>query len=70
VRARLDQDTEFNGSLPIIRGRVSPNILLIAQAPEDMRGFRQFDAPVSIVLTYEKIMEPAAVSQFDLGAVC
>ncbi len=35
-----------------------------------MRGFRQFDAPVSIVLTYEKIMEPAAVSQFDLGAVC
>jgi nitroreductase len=35
-----------------------------------MRGFRQFDAPVSIVLTYEKVMEPAAVSQFDLGAVC
>ena len=30
-----------------------------------MRGFRQFDAPVSIVLTYEKVMEPAAVSQFD-----
>ncbi len=35
-----------------------------------MRGFRQFDAPVSIVLTYEKVMEPAAISQFDLGAVC
>jgi nitroreductase len=35
-----------------------------------MRGFRQFDAPVSIVLTYDKIMEPAAISQFDLGAVC
>ncbi len=34
-----------------------------------MRGFRQFDAPVSIVLTYDKILEPAAVSQFDLGAV-
>jgi nitroreductase len=35
-----------------------------------MRGFRQFDAPVSIVLTYDKILEPAAIAQFDLGAVC
>lgn len=35
-----------------------------------MRGFRQFDAPVSIVLTYDKVLEPAAISQFDLGAVC
>lgn len=34
-----------------------------------MRGFRQFDAPVSIVLTYDKCLEPAAISQFDLGAV-
>jgi len=34
-----------------------------------MRGFRQFDAPVSIVLTYDKYLEPAAISQFDLGAV-
>lgn len=34
-----------------------------------MRGFRQFDAPVSIVLTYDKILEPAAISQFDLGAL-
>lgn len=34
-----------------------------------MRGFRQFDAPVSIVLTYDKILEPAAISQFDLGAI-
>jgi len=33
-----------------------------------MRGFRQFDAPVSLVLTYEKYLEPAAISQFDLGA--
>ena len=33
-----------------------------------MRGFRQFDAPVSIVLTYDKYLEPAAISQFDLGA--
>jgi len=34
-----------------------------------MRGFRQFDAPVSLVLTYDKCLEPAAISQFDLGAV-
>ena len=33
-----------------------------------MRGFRQFDAPVSLVLTYDKVLEPAAISQFDLGA--
>ena len=34
-----------------------------------MRGFRQFDAPVSVVLTYDKILEPAAIGQFDLGAI-
>jgi nitroreductase len=34
-----------------------------------MRGFRQFDAPVSVVMTYDKIMEPATISHFDLGAV-
>ena len=33
-----------------------------------MRGFRQFDAPVSLVLTYDKYLEPAAISQIDLGA--
>lgn len=33
-----------------------------------MRGFRQFDAPVSVVLTYDKYLEPAAMSHFDLGA--
>ena len=27
-----------------------------------MRGFRQFDAPVSLVLTYDKCLEPAAIS--------
>ena len=31
-----------------------------------MRGFRQFDAPVSIVMSYEKVMEPATISHFDL----
>lgn len=34
-----------------------------------MRGFRQFDAPVSIVMTYEKSLEPATIAHFDLGAV-
>lgn len=34
-----------------------------------MRGFRQFDAPVSIVVTYDRSLEPATISHFDLGAV-
>ena len=35
-----------------------------------MRGFRQFDAPVSIVLTYDRELDPGAVVHFDLGALC
>lgn len=34
-----------------------------------LRGFRQFDAPVSLVLTYDKTLEPAAITQFGLGAL-
>ena len=34
-----------------------------------MRGFRQFDAPVSIVMTYDRALETDTVSHFDLGAV-
>ena len=34
-----------------------------------LRGFRQFDAPVSLVLTYDKYLEPAAISQFGLGSL-
>ncbi len=34
-----------------------------------MREFRQFDAPVSIVMTYDKSLEPATISHFDLGTV-
>lgn len=34
-----------------------------------MRGFRQFDAPVSIVLTYDRTLDPGAVVHFDLGAL-
>ena len=33
-----------------------------------MRGFRQFDAPVSIVMTCEKSMEHDTICHFDLGA--
>jgi hypothetical protein len=35
-----------------------------------MRGFRQFDAPVSLVLAYDRILDPGAVCHFDLGALC
>lgn len=34
-----------------------------------MRGFRQFDAPVSLVLTYDKVLDPGATCHFDLGAL-
>ncbi|MBX9749009.1 MAG: nitroreductase [Roseococcus sp.] len=34
-----------------------------------MRGFRQFDAPVSLVLTYDRALDPGAVVHFDLGAL-
>lgn len=34
-----------------------------------LRGIRQFDAPVSLVLTYDSDLEPAAVTQFSLGAL-
>ena len=34
-----------------------------------MRGFRQFDAPVSMVLTYDRILDPGATPHFDLGAL-
>lgn len=41
-----------------------------AEARQDwvMRGFRQFDAPVSIVMTCEKAMEHDTICHFDLGA--
>ena len=34
-----------------------------------MRGFRQFDAPVSLVLTYDRELDPGATCHFDLGAL-
>jgi nitroreductase len=34
-----------------------------------LRGFRQFDAPVSIVVTYDKELDGGDIAQFDCGAV-
>ena len=34
-----------------------------------LRGFRQFDAPVSLVLTYDRVLDPGATCHFDLGAL-
>jgi nitroreductase len=34
-----------------------------------LRGFRQFDAPVSVVLTYDKYLEPAAMTHFACGSL-
>src|SRR5450755_5190415 len=35
-----------------------------------LRGFRQFDAPVSLVLAYDRVLDPGATCHFDLGALC
>jgi nitroreductase len=34
-----------------------------------LRGFQQFDAPVSQVLTCDRALDPGAVCHFDLGAL-
>jgi nitroreductase len=34
-----------------------------------LRGFRQFDAPVSLVLTYDKYLEPAGITHFACGSL-
>lgn len=34
-----------------------------------MRGFRQFDAPVSVVVTFDKSLDGGTIAHFDLGAV-
>src|ERR1700743_1316348 len=33
-------------------------------------GVRPFDAPVSLVLAYDRVLDPGAVCHFDLGALC
>jgi len=34
-----------------------------------LRGFRQFDAPVSVVVTFDKALEGSDIAPFDSGAV-
>lgn len=34
-----------------------------------LRGFRQFDAPVSIVVTYDRILQDGDIATFDCGAL-
>ena len=34
-----------------------------------MRGFRQFDAPVSVVMTFDRSLREDTIGHFDLGAV-
>lgn len=34
-----------------------------------MRGFRQFDAPVSIVMTFDRALAEDTIAHFDVGAV-
>ncbi|MDX1383241.1 MAG: nitroreductase [Thermoanaerobaculia bacterium] len=34
-----------------------------------LRGFRQFDAPVSIVVAYDKVLQGGDIAPFDAGAV-
>ena len=34
-----------------------------------MRGFRQFDAPVSIVVCFDRALDGGTIAHFDLGAV-
>lgn len=35
-----------------------------------LRGFRQFDAPISIVITYDRTLLGSDIAPFDCGAVC
>ncbi|MCC5811016.1 MAG: nitroreductase [Ectothiorhodospiraceae bacterium] len=34
-----------------------------------LRGFRQFDAPVSIVVTYDRALQEGDIAQFDCGSL-
>ena len=34
-----------------------------------LRGFRQFDAPVSIIITYDKVLKGNDIAPFDCGGV-
>jgi nitroreductase len=34
-----------------------------------LRGFRQFDAPVSVVITYDRVLQGSDIAPFDCGAI-
>jgi nitroreductase len=34
-----------------------------------LRGFRQFDAPVSVVVTYDKVLHGDDITPFDCGGI-
>ena len=34
-----------------------------------LRGFRQFDAPVAVIVTFDKTLQDEDISKFDCGAV-
>ncbi len=34
-----------------------------------LRGFRQFDAPVAVIVTYDRVLQEGDLAQFDCGAV-
>ena len=34
-----------------------------------LRGFRQFDAPVAVIVTFDSILKDDDISKFDCGAV-
>lgn len=36
---------------------------------EGSRGFRQFDAPLSVVVCYDRVLQGGDIAQFDCGAV-
>ena len=42
------------------------------QARQDwvLRGFRQFDAPVCVIVTYDRILSDSDDTPFDCGAIC
>jgi hypothetical protein len=36
---------------------------------KDLRGFRQFDAPVCVIITYDRVLDGSDDTPFECGAV-
>jgi hypothetical protein len=64
-----------DNSTPIVNGmalRPMPAAINVAGVKRKewvLRGFRQFDAPVSIIVTYDKVLKGNDSAPFDCGAV-